>query len=229
MGRPLNADATATWGRIRSAAVRLLVKHGFEAMNLRQLAAASELQPGSLYHYFSGKSQLLSMIIRDILETALVDLQNTVRPVQESRAKLAKFIEFHVLWHTARREEPIIAFMELRNLSDADYKICVRLRERYEGILTDVLVKGAKEGKFVLAEPRLTAFAVLGMLTSSYAWYKKGGRLSPVELAEFYKGLIFAMLQADTKTIPSKSAKLLNSTNVHQENIVRRSKRKSRS
>lgn len=195
MGRPLNADAKATWERIRSAAMRLLLKHGFETMNLRQLAAASGLQPGSLYHYFTGKSQLLSMIIGDIVATSLADLEAAVGPIQETRERLAKFVEFHVLWHTARREEPIIAFMELRNLSPADYKKCVLLRRRYEGVLTDILAKGADEGIFTLSDPRLTAFAILGMLTSSYTWYKKSGRLSPQEVAEFYKGLVFKMLE----------------------------------
>ena len=60
MGRPFNANSKATWRTIQAAGERLLFKHGFEAMNLRQLAAESELKTGSLYNYFDSKSEFLA-------------------------------------------------------------------------------------------------------------------------------------------------------------------------
>ena len=74
--------------------MRLLFKHGFEAMNLRQLAADSGLKSGSLYNYFDSKSQFLAMILCDTMETILADLDKTVAPIEETRARLHKFIQF---------------------------------------------------------------------------------------------------------------------------------------
>jgi len=194
MGRPLNADAKATWRTIRAAGIRLLFKHGFEAMNLRQLAANSGLKSGSLYNYFDSKSQFLAMILCDTMETILADLEKTVAPIEESRARLRKFVEFHINWHTRRRVETFIGFMEMRNLAKGDYRKYIELRKRYEDFLTAILVQGMEERKFVMSDPRITTFAILGMLTGVYVWYEKNGRLSQAELESIYSDLVFRMI-----------------------------------
>jgi AcrR family transcriptional regulator len=203
MGRPFNADAKATWRTIRAAGVRLLFKHGFEAMNLRQLAADSGLKPGSLYNYFESKNQFLSMILCEIMETILADLEKSVAPIEETRARLRQFIAFHIEWHTVRRVESFIGFMEMRNLSKADYKKYTALRKRYEDFLTDILAKGIKERKFAMIDPRITTFAILSMLTGAYVWYKKGGRLTQAELEAIYADLVFKMI--DVEHAPARS------------------------
>lgn len=203
MGRPFNADAKATWRTIRAAGVRLLFKHGFEAMSLRQLAAESGLKPGSLYNYFDSKNQFLATILCDILETILADLEKTVVPVEETRARLRKFIEFHIEWHTVRRVETFIGFMEMRNLAKDDYKRYTALRKRYEDFLTALLEQGVAEKKFVVADPRITTFAILGMLTGAYLWYRKGGRLTQAELEAIYADLVFKMIDVEHVAPPA--------------------------
>jgi AcrR family transcriptional regulator len=197
VGRPFNADAKATWRTIRATGIKLLFKHGFEAMNLRQLAAASELTPGSLYNYFDSKGQFLSMILCDIMEIILADLEKNVAKVEETRARLRKFIQFHIEWHTARRVETFIGFMEMRNLSKSDYKKYTVLRKRYEDFVTDILERGVAEKKFVVDDPRITTFAILAMLTGSSAWYKKGGRLTQGQLEAIYEKLVFKMIDVE--------------------------------
>lgn len=196
MGRPLNADAKATWKSIRKAGVRLLFKHGYEAMNLRDLAEQSGLKPGSLYNYFDSKSEFLAMILLDIMEAILVDLEKIVGPVEESRARLKKFIEFHIAWHTERGVETFISFMEMRNLTKEHYKKYTELRRRYEDFLTDILVKGVNEGKFLMADCRVSTFAILAMLTGSNTWYKKRGRLSQEQLVAIYTEMVFKLVEA---------------------------------
>ncbi len=44
---------------ILAAASRLLTKHGFDALNTRQIAAAAKLPPGLLYHYFPNKAAIV--------------------------------------------------------------------------------------------------------------------------------------------------------------------------
>lgn len=205
MGRPLNADAKATWKSIRTAGVRLLFKHGYEAMNLRELAAESGLKPGSLYNYFSSKNEFLNMILWDIMEAILADLEKIVDPVEETRARLKKFIEFHIAWHTARGVETFISFMEMRNLSKESYKKYTTLRRQYENFLTDILVKGVDEGKFSMADCRVSTFAILAMLTGSNTWYKKRGRLSQEQLVAIYTEMVFKLVEA-----PQRSAAASN-------------------
>lgn len=166
-------------------------------MTLRQLAAASGLKPGSLYNYFDSKSQFLAMILCDIMENILADLEETVAPVAETRARLRKFIEFHIEWHTVRRVETFIGFMEMRKLAQEDYETYTTLRKRYEDFLTAMLEQGVAEGKFVVPDPRITTFAILSMLTGAYVWYKKGGRLSQQQIADLYVDLVCRMIDPE--------------------------------
>lgn len=161
------------------------------------LAADSGLKTGSLYNYFESKNQFLSIILCEIMETILADLEKTVAPVEETRARLRKFIEFHIEWHTLRRVETFIGFMEMRNLSNPDYKKYTLLRKRYEDFVTAILDQGVAEGKFVIGDPRITTFAILSMLTGSYLWYKKSGRLSQAQLEQIYADLVFNMIDVE--------------------------------
>lgn len=194
MGRPPNADAKATWRTIRNAGIKLLSEHGFEAMNLRQLAAASGLKTGSLYNYFDSKSQFLSMIMCEIIETILEDFERSVDPVQDPIERLRKFVEFHIGWHTVRRAETFIGFMEMRNLSDDDYKKYTSLRKRYEDYVTDILARGVKAGCFEVTDARVTTFVLLGMLTAASTWYRRSGRLNQQQLVTLHAELVFKML-----------------------------------
>lgn len=194
MGRPPNADAKATWRTIRNAGIKLLSEHGFEAMNLRQLAAASGLKTGSLYNYFESKSQFLSMIMCEIIETILEDFAQSVDPIQDPVERLRRFIEFHIGWHTVRRAETFIGFMEMRNLSEEDYRKYTALRQRYEDYVTDILVRGVEAGHFEIADARVTTFVLLGMLTATSNWYKPGGRLNQRQLVALHTELVFKML-----------------------------------
>ena len=44
---------------IRDAGLRLIYRHGYEVMSLRQLAREVGIQAGSLYNHISTKQQLL--------------------------------------------------------------------------------------------------------------------------------------------------------------------------
>lgn len=214
MGRPLNADAKATWQAIRAAGVRLIFKHGFEAMSLRQLASESGLKPGSLYNYFDSKGQFLATILCDVMERVLADLDKTVDPIKDSRERLQKFIEFHIEWHTLRRVETFIGFMEMRNLSKSDYAKYTVLRKRYEDFLTGILLAGIEEKKFEMEDPRITTFAILSMLTGAYVWYKKNGRLTQADLARIHTDLVFQMIDVQCQKRSRKRTVMMTSSTI---------------
>jgi len=196
MGRPRNADARATWRAIRKAGIRLLFEHGFESMSLRQLAAAAGLTTGSLYNYFESKSQFLALVLCGIIETILADFRKIVDPIDDPVERLRAFVRFHIGWHTVRRAETFIGFMEMRNLSKDDYPKYTALRKQYEDYVTDILVRGVNAGVFRVTDPRVTTFALLSMLTGTANWYRRGGRLSQDELVRLHTDLVLDMLGA---------------------------------
>jgi AcrR family transcriptional regulator len=191
VARTAGTKGEATWATIRKSAIKLIYKHGYAAMNLRQLAVEAGLRPGSLYNYFQSKEEFLFRILREILEEILADFDRTVGPITATPVdRLLAFVEFHIRWHTERRLETFIGFMEMRSLSKARYLKYVALRKRYEDCVTDILTQGMKAGQFSIRDPRVTAFAIISMLTGTCQWYRKNGRLAQAELIGIYKDIV---------------------------------------
>jgi len=191
MAKTAKSKGEATWVNIRRSGIKLIARYGYEAMNLRQLAVEAGLRPGSLYNYFQSKEEFLFRILRDILEEILADFDRTVGPVTTSPVnRLMSFVEFHIRWHTERRLEAFIGFMEMRGLGKPRYLEYVALRKRYEDHVTDILKQGVKTGQFSIRDPRVTAFAIIAMLTGTCQWYRRNGRLAQAELIDIYKDMV---------------------------------------
>src|SRR5271154_5075996 len=69
--RTPGSNGAETWRNLRSAAIRLLSEHGYEAMNLRMLAKTIGVQVGSLYNYIESKQQLLFWLLKEGVEGLL--------------------------------------------------------------------------------------------------------------------------------------------------------------
>lgn len=201
MAKTARSKGEATWANIRSAGIKLISRYGYEAMNLRQLAVAAGLRPGSLYNYFQSKEEFLFRILREILEEILADFERTVGPVTTSPVdRLMSFVEFHIRWHTGRRLETFIGFMEMRGLSKGRRREYVALRKRYEDYVTDILEQGMNAGQFSIRDPRVTAFAIIAMLTGTCQWYRKNGRLAQSELIGIYQDIVLKITGGARKT-----------------------------
>jgi Bacterial regulatory proteins, tetR family len=93
-GRPHRAAA------IRRVGMQLIARHGFAAMDLRELAAEVGIQPGSLYDHIETKQALLFKLIREHLENLLASTEATLaKAAPASLAQLRAFTAHHVLYH----------------------------------------------------------------------------------------------------------------------------------
>lgn len=190
MSRTVGSKGVTTQAAIRRAAVKLIAAHGFEAVTLRQLAAEVGVQSGALYRYFPSKAELLHTLLVGVMQD-LIKTWEAERPREASpTALLEAFIEVHLRYHIAHREEVFIADMELRSLSKESYKAVTKLRARYEDVLREILAKGVRAGRFRVPEMKVTVYGILAMLTGVYVWYRRGGPLSVNTLIQHYTKLV---------------------------------------
>ena len=197
--RTVGSSREVTWPAIRQAGIELLYRHGFEAMNLRELAQEAGLKgAGSLYNYFGSKEDFLFRIMSEIMEEILVELEQNVGPVQGEVERIKAFVGFHIRWHTTRREETFISHMEMRSLSPARYKTYVALRKRYESFVARLITAGCKSGDFSVPDVHIFTQSLLAMLTSISNWYRVGGRVSQKRLIEIHQQMVLAMLRSGT-------------------------------
>ncbi|MFS8036181.1 TetR/AcrR family transcriptional regulator [Xanthobacter sp. AM11] len=190
MARTIGSNGARTAEAIRQAGVKLIYKHGYEAMSLRQLAAEVGLQSGSLYKYFENKQNLLFDIVRDHMEDLLGKAEADLAGINDPMARLKTFSAFHLRYHMTRMAHVFIANMEIRSLEDEHRAVVVGLRRRYEGLLEDILRQGAQEGVFQVSEPKVATYAIISMLTGICMWYRPGGRLDQDDLVDIYTGLV---------------------------------------
>ena len=188
MARTQGSHSDITGPRVRAAALRLFARHGFAAVSMRQIAGEVGVQAGALYNYTPDKQSLLFDLMKAHMDELLAAWapQAELPPLQALEA----FTRFHIRFHSERPDEVFIAYMELRNLSEANFAVIEGLRRDYEAALQDILRRGQQAGLFDLPDPKLAAMAIIAMLTGVNTWYRAGGRLSLDQVEAIYWDMV---------------------------------------
>ena len=177
MARTQGSHSGITGPRIQDAALRLFAQHGFAAVSMRQIAGAVGVQAGALYNYTPDKQSLLFRL----METHMTELLTAWRdqPVAgDALSQLEGFTRFHIRFNFENPDAVFIAYMELRNLSEENFRVIESLRREYENTLETILKLGVSEGVFSVPDTKITTLAVIAMLNGVNTWYRSGGRLS---------------------------------------------------
>lgn len=176
--------------------LELIYRHGYEGMNLRQLAAAVGLQQGSLYNHFRSKQDLLVHLYERHMGALLAALDDELAGIERPLKQLEAFVAFHVTYHIERKREVFVVNSELRSLEPENRRHATDVRRRYEKRLIAILEAGKAEGTFVLADPCVTAFGILGMLSGICTWYDEAGRIDRSSLKGIFNDLIMSCVRA---------------------------------
>ena len=188
MARTAGSHSDITGPRVREAAQKLFARGGYAAVSMRAIAAEVGVQAGALYNYTPDKQTLLF----DLMESHMTDLLAAVHddPDQAPEARLKAFVTFHIPFHAARPDAVFIAYMELRNLSPANFARIEALRRTYEDGLERILRDGVASGAFHVEDTKIATFALIAMLTGVNTWFRDGGRLSMDEVVAQYWGMV---------------------------------------
>jgi len=191
MGRIAGSDGARTAAAIRQAGLRLIHQRGYEAMGLRELAAAVGIRPGSLYNHIASKQDLLLGLIEEHMRGLIAAAEAALAATPpDPPSRLRAFVTHHVLYHLGKEAEVYVANFELRALDPPGRARIVALRRRYEALLVALLEAGTAAGHFALADIRVAAYAILAMLTGACTWYRPDGRLTPAELAAIHAEMV---------------------------------------
>lgn len=188
MARTAGSHSDITGPRVREAALRLFARGGYAAVSMRAIAAEVGVQAGALYNYTPDKQTLLF----DLMEGHLSELLAAVpqAPREDPRARLDRFVAFHIRFHHARADAVFIAYMELRNLTPPNFARIEALRRSYEDRLEQILRAGVQAGVFRVEDTKIATLAIIAMLTGINTWFRAGGRLSLEEVTAQYSDMV---------------------------------------
>ncbi len=191
MARRVGSQGERTEAAIRGAALRLIARHGYEALSMRRLAEEVGLGAAALYRYFPNKQAILMGLLeahmRELLEAWAAARLPASRPAPE---RLEAFTRFHIRHHLPRADGVFLSYMELRSLTRENFERIEGLRRAYEAALVEILEAGRRDGSLSAPAPKVAARAIIAMLTGITTWYRAGGPLSASELEEIYWRLV---------------------------------------
>jgi AcrR family transcriptional regulator len=183
--------------QIRTLAAEMFFDQGYESTTMRQLAAALEIKPGSLYYHFPDKEQILFDLVRSIMRQLTDGARQLCSRESDPELKLTAVVVNHVVLHALRPKATTLGDTELRSFTGRRRTASIRDRDEYERLLLDVLDEGMKAGRFHLLDPKLTAYALIAQGSNVGIWYHEAGRLSLEQVALVHVGLALRMTAAE--------------------------------
>lgn len=182
---------------ILSSAAVLFSRRGYHGVGIRELADAVGLSTSTLYHYYATKQDILYAIIvrflHEFTEKLVSGLRDETVTPQE---RLERAVTDHVIVTVTRREELLVGSPVLSALTPEQQSDIAGLRRSYRDAVRDVIVEGVAAGDFSVADPLLTAMAMLDMLDGIRAWYHPEGALPLSELAAHYRAYALSLCQS---------------------------------
>lgn len=190
LARTTGSIGIETAERIRSAAEQLFAARGFAAVSVREIAGAVGVQAAALYNHFSNKQALLEDLLVSHMDSLIAAWKAEAEAGEAAGKALERFARFHIRYHVDRSDAVFISYMELRNLDPENFRRVENLRKTYEAFVVDILEDGRASGEFDLTDTRITAMAVIAMLTGVNTWYRSRGRLSLSEIEDIYTKMV---------------------------------------
>jgi TetR/AcrR family transcriptional regulator, cholesterol catabolism regulator len=183
---------------ILKEAARLFREKGFQACSQRELAKRVGIMGGSLYHHFSSKQDILFQVMENTMDDMIARLAGLLAETVDPEERLRRMLRFHIEFNVYGpddygSDEPFITDDALRYLDADNYRQIIAKRDAYKRMFEEVLLAGRQQG-WLVADPKLTARAVIQLATGVSRWYQPDGPLSLEQISGQYADLLFCGL-----------------------------------
>lgn len=164
-------------------AAALFEKKGFDQTNMNDIAGAIGLGRSAVYHYFRSKEEILAALVESESigpSGELEKLRDT--PGLSASDKLRRAIVMGVTRRLSGQSR-------FNMLSRLEPQIPEELRPQYDhsrryilDLYVNLIEAGVASGEFREVNPKIAAFAVIGMANWTSRWFSPNGSMSPAEI-----------------------------------------------
>jgi AcrR family transcriptional regulator len=186
---------------IHAAAIDLFARLGYHATSMRALAAAAEVQPAAIYHWYPNKEAILIQLQDDFMEQLTVRVHAAMDRQEQPAMKLAAAVREHVLYHGLHTDEAFVTDSEIRALANQPRSALFAKRDDYQATFAGMISDGIEDGSLRSSDVHVATYAILLQCTGVALWFKPDGPLGLEEVADLHVELVLASLRAPAELI----------------------------
>lgn len=184
MARPRAEDYDAKRLAILAGAAGVLAAHGYDRSSMSLIAEACGVSKASLYHYYTGKDDIVHDIIRQHLDR-LIHAVHAADPgvAGAPEQRLGCLVEALLEAYRDATNHHVIQINDLKRLPQ-DWQDALLAKQRgLVGLFTSALLDASPNLR--ASRPQLTAaiMSLFGMLNWHYLWFREDGPMSRADYA----------------------------------------------
>ncbi len=181
---PKSAPANERLAEIYRAAAQIILRKGYDATSVNDIANALGMTKAGLYHYINGKKELLF----DIMNFGLGELDEEVaepaKGISDPAARLRFIVASHARLVTRGQGAITILVDEITALTPPQQRKITQRKRAYFDFLRGTLDELKAAGKLQDVDTTAATFSLLGMVNWLSRWFRQGGALTEEQAAE---------------------------------------------
>ena len=182
-----NGNGDFPRNRVFEVAAEVFHRKGYDNTSMSDIASAAGLTKAGLYHHISSKESLLYTVLDYGLDLTQSYVLEPLEQVSDPLERLKTMIDLHLRLVLQERNLEVTGLLhECKTLSSSDRAKINRRKKEYVRIATNVIAEVTKKYNVKDLNPKLAAYALLGMLNWTYQWYKPSGSNTREEIVETF-------------------------------------------
>ncbi|MBX3498716.1 MAG: TetR family transcriptional regulator [Alphaproteobacteria bacterium] len=178
--------AEKTRARLIEVAKRLFQEHGSDEVTVRTIAAAANIEAGSIYYHFASRDEIMRAVLESGVEGARQQVMRAIEaagvgssPLVRLRAALGAHFKYTLREHFSSRLKSIRRLP--KRLREQHMKQEREYAAIFAGLLREAERGGLLKSGFDLSVVRMLA---MGALTWAAEWFDPEGEMSADEVAD---------------------------------------------
>jgi AcrR family transcriptional regulator len=164
------ADSDKVRKQIIDAASTLYAKKGFNATSIQEISEAAGVSLPVTYHYVKKKSEIMRMIMEDVLNTFRDNLLDMIRGIDDPEEKLSIAARLYFRVVDQQREKSLLIYQKSNSLDRASKARVMELEIEVINVFSQMIDEGITQGVFRKVDVDLMAYNVM---IAAHMWILK--------------------------------------------------------
>ena len=182
--------------RTLEAATDLFYEKGYTNTTLDDVAMRLGVTKPFIYTNFGSKPDLLAETCGIGVRSALAEIDRVLEQGAPTITTLRRFVPRYVASVLRTQKNIAINIREEKNLLPEHARELAALRQTFMARIETLLREASLADGITLADPRVTAFAIVGAVSWSTFWFNPNGPLSVDDLSEKMTDIILNLIKS---------------------------------